>query len=178
MAASNPIMVIGIGNWYRFDDGVGPFVARMIKEMKLEGVEVVETVADGAALVETWDQARAVFIIDATLTGATPGQVIRIDGFDEKLAADSFAGFSTHSFGLAESIKLGKTLAKLPVLLVIYGIEGKNYAKAIGLSNEVAKSARKVARRIKDEISKIKGDPGSDAAPQPGRPKKPRRSSK
>ena len=156
MAASRSILVIGIGNQYRFDDGVGPFTARLIREMKIAGVDVIETIKDGAALVETWDQARAVFIIDATLAGAQPGQVLRIDALAEKLDVDAFAGFSTHSFGLAESIELGKTLGKLPASLIIFGVEGKNYAKAIGLSQEVEKSARKVAARIKEEILKIK----------------------
>lgn len=156
MAASRSILVIGIGNQYRFDDGVGPFTASLIKEMKIAGVDVIETVCDGAALVETWDQAQTVFIIDATLAGAQPGHVLRIDGLADKPAADTYAGFSTHSFGLAEAIELGKTLGKLPASLIIFGIEGKNYAKAIGLSKEVEKSARQVAGQIKDEILNIK----------------------
>jgi hypothetical protein len=38
-------------------------------------------------------------------------------------------------------------MGKLPPSLVVYGIEGKNFAAGVGLSSEVEKAVGEVARR-------------------------------
>jgi len=55
MAGMVAIAVIGVGNEYRQDDGVGVYVARRVRQSGLPNVRVVEHVSDGAALVHTWE---------------------------------------------------------------------------------------------------------------------------
>ena len=63
-----------------------------------------------------------------------------------------FFNFSTHGFGVAEAVELARSLNQLPPQLIIYGIEGKNFADGFGLSPEVEGAAAQVVRRVLLEI--------------------------
>src|SRR6266700_3180765 len=61
----SPILVIGIGNEYRSDDGVGLVVARGLRAKNLPDMLIIESSGDGAALMEAWKAAPSVIVIDA-----------------------------------------------------------------------------------------------------------------
>ncbi len=152
MADKTLILVIAVGNGFRSDDCVGLHVARKIKEMKLAGVKVIEQQSAGPALMDIRENTENVFIIDAVKSGAAPGTIFRFDAITENIPSHYFSSCSTHSLGVADSIKLLKALGKLPPSLIIYGIEGKDFSAGKGLTPQVAKSVRDVANRIRDEI--------------------------
>ena len=52
------IIVVGIGNEFRNDDGVGLYVSHSLREKTDEEIKVVNGVPDGFALIETWDESR------------------------------------------------------------------------------------------------------------------------
>ena len=153
MSSTTPILVIGIGNIYRSDDGVGLFVVDKIEKADIEGVKAVNNISDGISLMETWKDAAIVYIIDAVLSGAEPGTVFRFDALSEIIPADIFTGYSTHSFSLVESIKLSRELGNLPTSLVVFGIEGENFSSGVGLSPKVQEAAENTVCRIVDEIN-------------------------
>lgn len=140
-------LIIGIGNEYRSDDAVGLVVARRLKEILADSAIVLEQGGDGAALMEAWRGAETVIIIDATLSGAAPGTIRQFDASTQPIPKISFR-CSTHAFSLAEAIELARALGELPRLLVVYGIEGENFAAGLGLSPEVEKAADEVARQL------------------------------
>lgn len=72
----SPMLVIGIGNEFRSDDGVGILVARAIKQKNLSGVVVIEQSGEGAALMDAWSGAENVAVIDAVLSSGTVGNCI------------------------------------------------------------------------------------------------------
>jgi hydrogenase maturation protease len=143
-------LIIGIGNEYRGDDAVGLIVARRLKERLAGSFTVLEQSGDGAALMEAWQGAETVIIIDAVMSGAAPGTIHRFDASVQPLPKDTFR-CSTHAFGVAEAIELSRALSELPQSLVVYGIEGKNFAAGVGLSSEVEKAVGEVARRAHTE---------------------------
>jgi hydrogenase maturation protease len=143
-------LIIGIGNEYRGDDAVGLIVARRLKERLADSFAVLEQSGDGAALVEAWRGAETVIIIDAVMSGATPGTIHRFDASAQPLPKNAFR-CSTHAFGVAEAIKLSRALSELPQGLIVYGIEGKNFAAGVGLSSEVEKAVDEVVRRALTE---------------------------
>jgi DNA-binding transcriptional LysR family regulator len=69
--------------------------------------------------------------------GATSAQPLPKSGFR----------CSTHAFGVAEAIELGRGLGNLPQYLVVYGIEGKNFAAGVGLSAEVEEVTGEAVRQ-------------------------------
>jgi hydrogenase maturation protease len=139
-------LIIGIGNEYRGDDAVGLIVARLLKERLADSAIVIEQSGDGAALMEAWRGAEAVVIIDAATSGATPGTIHRFDASAQPLPKSGFR-CSTHTFGVSEAIELGRGLGNLPQYLVVYGIEGKNFAAGVGLSVEVERATGEAVRQ-------------------------------
>jgi len=145
-------LIIGIGNDFRGDDGVGIVIAARLRERNISAFEIVEYGGEGTGLVTLWKGADKVIVIDATFSGAEPGKIYRFDIDKDVLPTNLFAGYSTHAIGLAEAIELSKTLDCLPRTLIIYGIEGKSYESGQGLTNEIAKSAELVISKILEEI--------------------------
>jgi hydrogenase maturation protease len=139
-------LIIGIGNEYRGDDAAGLIVARRLKERLADSAIVIEQSGDGAALMEAWGGAEMVIIIDAVMSGAAPGTIHRFAASVQPLQKDAFR-CSTHAFGVAEAIELARALGKFPQHLVVYGIEGKNFAAGVGLSAEVEKAAGETVRQ-------------------------------
>jgi hydrogenase maturation protease len=137
------ILVIGIGNEYRGDDGVGVFVVRELAKARIPAVEVIEESGEGTALVEAWKDAESVFIIDAVCSGSSVGAIHEFDVSTEPIPTGTFH-YSSHAFGLAEAIELSRAMNQLPSHIVVYGIEGLNFEYGVDLTPEVERAARLV----------------------------------
>jgi len=147
----SPTLIIGLGNEYRRDDAVGLVVARRVREAAPESVRVLEESGEGAGLMESWQDADAVILIDAVHSGAKPGTLHRLDAHAQPIAKKFFR-FSTHAFGLAEAVELARALGRLPPQLIVYGVEGKSFEAGVGLSPEVAAAAQGVVKRVLGEL--------------------------
>ena len=143
------VLIIGIGNRFRRDDGVGPWVADRLRE---RGLPAIEHSGEGAGLIEAWSAARRVVIVDAVASGAAPGTLYRLDAADTELPRHFFR-YSSHLFGLAEAIATARALGRLPPRLIVHGIEGGDFGFGDTLGPEVAAAAETVARRITEEIA-------------------------
>jgi hydrogenase maturation protease len=144
-------LVIGLGNEYRHDDAAGMIVARRLRKLVPNEINIIEQSGEGAVLMETWKEAKRAIIIDAVHSGAAPGTIFRFEAHAQPLPT-KFFHYSTHAFSIAEAIELARALKQLPPSLVVYGIEGKNFAAGVGLSAEAEKAAQEVAERIRQEI--------------------------
>lgn len=140
-------LLIGIGNEYRRDDAVGLIIARRVQEKALKTITVREASGEGAALMEAWKEAQTVILVDAVCSGAEAGTIHRIEAREQPLPA-KFFHYSTHAFSVAEAIELARVLNQLPPRLIVYGIEGKNFAAGVGLSPEV----NEVVQKVMDDV--------------------------
>src|SRR5690348_14839924 len=103
------MLVIGIGNHYRGDDGIGPAVLALLNTMHLPGVRLLECDGDCSALLDAWQGADVVVLVDAVSSKAPPGTIYRFDLLARQLPRDlSFQ--STHTFGVSEALALGRVL--------------------------------------------------------------------
>lgn len=143
-------LVIGVGNWYRGDDAVGIAVANKVKGMNLPDVVAVEQSGEGSSLIEAWKNANDVIIVDAVSSGAVAGTIHRFDSCNQSVPTEFFH-YSSHAFGVAEAIEVGRSLNMLPRRLVVFGIEGKEFATGVGLSPEVESAVEKVVATISKE---------------------------
>lgn len=148
---NSPILIIGIGNDYRNDDGIGLVVARKVREKNILNVIVKEESGEGAALMEAWQGFENVILVDAVSSGANAGTIIRIEADKEKTPAKFFA-HSSHSFGVAEAVEMARVLGILPGRLIIYGVEGSNYKSGTTPSVALLKTGEKVIENILAEI--------------------------
>jgi len=144
-------LVVGIGNPYRQDDGVGPAVIEKLGQMPLNDVDLCAHSGEGIDLMELWAGYQRVIVIDATSSGAEPGTVYRFEAHHHPMPPALFR-YSTHQFGLAEAVELARTLGTLPDELIIYGIEGQRFGHGQGLSPRVEAAVVEVVRRIVTDL--------------------------
>ena len=149
----NPrIKVIGVGNAWRGDDAVGLLVARRLKADPLPQVEIVECRGTVTAVREAWEDAAGVIVVDAMVSGGPPGTIYRFDAHGAGVPVELSRSPSSHGWGVAEALALGKVLQELPPCLIIYGIEGQNFGPGQEVSQEVAAAIPEAVRRIRREI--------------------------
>ena len=148
--AGGRTLVIGIGNAWRNDDAAGLSVARLLDG--LEGAEVIEREGEPTSLIDSWESAEAVWLVDAVSSGAEPGTVHRYDASERELPAALFRT-STHHFGLAEAVELARAVGRLPRRTVVFGIEGRSFDTGETISPEVEAAAERVAEAVRKEVT-------------------------
>jgi len=148
MASKTKDIVIGLGNDFRRDDGVGLYVTRQLKQLLPQEIEIIAGLADGTDLIELWDGRSLCIVIDAVKSGSKPGMIHEFDGLKQNIPEDLFSMYSSHAFSIAKTIQLARTLKKLPAKLVVYGIEGKDFSAGQGLTPAVASAADNIIRKI------------------------------
>jgi hydrogenase maturation protease len=146
------IKIIGVGNTFRGDDAAGLLVVRGLKKEDFPQVEIAESPGTGSALPDAWKGAIRVIIIDAVVTGGPPGTIYRFDVHELGATLPVSHSSTTHGWGLSEALAMGKVFQNLPPVLIIYGIEGKNFGLGEALSPEVAAAIPEVTSRVTQEI--------------------------
>lgn len=142
-------VVIGLGNPYRRDDGVGPVVAAAIDELALDGVRVLTGIDDPLALLLAWTGAARAVVVDAAITAnPVPGRV-RCYGVDE-LAANP--RLSSHEVDVAAALALGRVAGRVPDELVLVTVEPRDTGHGVGLSAEVDAAVPLAAAAVVREI--------------------------
>jgi hydrogenase maturation protease len=146
------IKVIGVGNAWRGDDAAGLLVARRLQADHLPQVQISETLGTLSAIQAAWQDAAGVIVVDAVVSGGPPGTIHRFDGHGDGMPVQLSRSPSSHGWGVAEALALGRLFQELPPVLIIYGIEGKNFDPGQKVSPEVAAAIPAAADRIRQEI--------------------------
>ena len=146
------VIVLGVGNAERGDDGAGRMVARLLKDMLPQTVEVVEHDGEATSLLAKLDGIASAYLIDACVSKSPPGTIHRIDANREALPHVA-SDMSTHGFGLAAAIELGRMLGQLPSQIVVYAIEGTSFDTGAALSEPVAAAVSVVVQEIRLKIA-------------------------
>lgn len=147
------LKVVGIGNAWRSDDAVGLVVARRLREVLPNSIEVLEREGEPTGLIETWVGAEALWLIDAVSSGARPGTVHRVDVSQDDLP-EPFAAGSTHHFSLGETVALARALGRLPGHVVVFGIEGERFDLGEELSECVAAAVPDVVTAVRADVQR------------------------
>lgn len=143
-------VVLGVGNPYRHDDGVGPAVADHLRSMLLAGVTVVESDGEPSRLLDCWHGAALAVVVDAVRAdGVQAGTVLRAEDLNESSARPPA---SSHGVGVSEAWALGEVLGRLPQRLVVYGIVGRRFDPGLGLSPAVTQAVEEVVAAIVDDV--------------------------
>jgi hydrogenase maturation protease len=138
-------VVIGVGNEYRRDDGVGPAVARALTAL---GVHAEISDGDPVRLMETWEGAEVVVIVDAVrCTPAVPGR------WHRTTLPHTIPAASTHGFGVPEAVELAEALDRRPERLVVYAVEITDTGFGTGLSPAVAAAVAPLTSAVRAELS-------------------------
>lgn len=159
MRFSKTLLVIGIGNELRGDDGIGPAIVKALPRSPEsdngDGVEIRADRGEDPCIVDTWDGWPALFLIDAICAGGEIGSLRIFDASQEDVPTNIF-GRTTHTFSLGEMIALARQLGKLPSVVRIFGIEGKEFGIGKPISKAVAETIPRAVLQINEDIRRWK----------------------
>jgi hydrogenase maturation protease len=153
-------VLIGIGNPYRRDDGVGPALIDAFGADGLPGVRLVAADGEPAALIDAWQDADLAVVVDAVLCEPPqPGQVhctVWSPGQQAgRLLAPGRPGraaASTHGPGVPDAVRLAEVLGRCPGRLVVFAVEAADLGFGPGLSEAVAASLPRLTRAVRTEF--------------------------
>ena len=152
----NTTLILGVGNPFRRDDGIGPAViARLQTENSLDSIDLLDGGTDGFALMDYMHGYEKVLIVDAVNMNAPPGD-IRMFSPQEAILSITSDALSTHGFGVAEVIALMEKM-DMQVKMQILGIQAKDVTFGEGLSPEVEARIDDVIELVKKEVTQVKG---------------------
>ena len=159
------VLVAGVGNDLRQDDGFGIAVVRRFSEYGVpEGVEVFESGIAGIRMVqELMDGYEALVIVDATDRGEEPGTVclLEVDVPDpEELTEEGRQEFlaDTHLAVPSKALTLARALEVLPSRVYILGCQPKEYELGMGLSEPVERGAVEAVERLQELTRRLVGE--------------------
>ncbi|EST36453.1 hydrogenase maturation protease [Streptomyces roseochromogenus] len=144
---SGRVVVIGVGNPLRGDDGAGPAVVEALRGRVPD--DTVLTVSDGepARMLDLWRGADTVVVVEALRTrSGRPGELHTLT--PEEVAGHPAGTASTHAFGLAECLALAEALGRLPQKLVVHAVEVADVALGAGLSEAVRSALPELTDRV------------------------------
>lgn len=157
MRTRTGIAVIGVGNEFRRDDGVGWAVVARLKERAEDHAPPAGTVfatcdGDPGRLIGLWEGAGLAVVVDAAHAHpGTPGRVHRLELDAGHIAPPSAT--SSHGLGLGEAVELARVLGLLPERLVVYAVEGADSDFGTGLSAAVAAAVEPLVAAVEGEIT-------------------------
>jgi hydrogenase maturation protease len=159
------VMVIGVGTEFRCDDGAGPAVIQRLREQVPAGVELLCSDGEPTRLMEAWADAAVAVVVDAVSGGnAAPGTLHRI--VMPRSAAsegtppvpgqpETTAPASSHGLGLSEAIELSRVLSRLPVLLILHGVQGEIFGYGQAFSPAVAAAIDDLTARVRADVLSV-----------------------
>ncbi|MET9295840.1 hydrogenase maturation protease [Streptomyces sp. NPDC003077] len=189
MTESPRIAVIGVGNAFRHDDGIGPAVIRRLRERARDrplppSVRLDDCDGEPGRLMSLWEGVELAVVVDAA--HAHPGHPGRIHRFDhrgpyrrpettpETTRAPASATTSSHGIGLGEAVELSDALGRLPGRLVVFAVEGQDGSLGTGLSPAVAEAVGPLAEAVEAEIVRHRDAAARGAFPDTGPGSEPR----
>ncbi|MBI2863604.1 MAG: hydrogenase maturation protease [Chloroflexi bacterium] len=147
------VLILGLGNTLRCDDGVGPRVVEALQRLDLPPeVEMLVAVAATSGLLHAIADRQKVIVVDAIQGGSEPGSVYRAS--PEDLEAGSQSLISAHHMGILEALKLAQALSCAPEEFVVIGVEPQATGWGLDLSPEVAAAVPAIVRLVAEEANR------------------------
>jgi hydrogenase maturation protease len=153
------VLVVGVGNEFRRDDGAGIAAVRLLRERNLEEIRILELDGDLTGLLDHLENVETLIVIDAASSGVTPGTIHSIDLADSSRLRKSPLR-STHGLSIPEVLKLAGTQGILPKRILLYGIEGESFNHGRTMNRAVETAVHDVVRLITKEMRNYAKFPG------------------
>jgi len=151
------VLVAGMGNDLRRDDGFGIEVVRRLSGAGLpEGVRLYEAGIAGIGLVqELVDGYEALVVVDAADRGEPPGTVSLLEAEvpkPEELTAEDRRELAAdmHAAVPSKALILARALGVLPPRVYILGCQPQDRGLGMGLSTPVERGAAEAVERLRE----------------------------
>ncbi|MGB2602799.1 MAG: hydrogenase maturation protease [Candidatus Sulfotelmatobacter sp.] len=153
------VLIGGIGNVLLGDDGVGPYVARLLAaHYEFEaGVEVDDLGTPALDLIDRISGKDAVILIDsvdANDTGAAPGTVLLYRKADI-MRHRSAVRMDPHSPALADALLSADLFGIAPVDVLLVGVAADSFQPSCSLSKPVKAALDQVTAEVLAELNRL-----------------------
>lgn len=146
-------LLLGVGNPWRGDDGIGPAVAGRVARLGIPELEVAVETEPLALLVHLEGQSTVV-VVDATTPGPNPGRVrVWRIGSDRLVRRGQVIG--SHGLGVGDAVELARSLGRLPPELTLVGVEARSSRLGDGLSGPVHERLDDAVQAVLHEFAKL-----------------------
>jgi hydrogenase maturation protease len=146
------VVVIGVGNEFRRDDGAGPQLVAGLRQRAPADVEFRVSDGDPAGIIEAWDGAALAIVVDAVRIDPTaPGRLYRLILDPDDLIPGS--AVSSHGLGLGEAIGLAQVLGRMPARLIVHAVEAGDVGPGTGLTPAVAAATARLAAAVLRDLA-------------------------
>ncbi len=151
------ILICGVGNKLKRDDGLGPFVIEQLEDTPMpEGVDVADYGISGFKCALKLEGYNKVIFVDAiSLPGFEPGRLHRLKINKDKLMKSprlSDFSLSMHETDLERIMATAAVLNIYPDEVVIIGCEPSDTAVGLGLTKPVEAAVPKIIELILKEL--------------------------
>lgn len=141
------VRIIGVGQRFAGDDGVGLAVLDALRGQRLPPGTELLVASEAAGLIELLAGCERAIVVDAVVGGGAPGTVLA-------LAPDALAGrqcsASSHGLGVSEAIALACVLGNVtPRIDLVAVVIAPPRVEGPGLSPRVRAGVQRAARRIR-----------------------------
>ena len=158
-------MVLALGTRFRSDDGIGPHVLGLLAKAlgQDERIELLIGADDALAIIAAWEGQALTVVIDAAAPGVQAGRISRLE-HQLDLNPNELAGCSSHGLGLAEAIRLGQLLGRMPQRLVVYAVEAASIDPGTALSAAVRAAATTVCNHVLRDLETFRDEGDADTS--------------
>lgn len=156
MEYDTPIRVLGVGNVLTGDDGLGPYVVKMLEAgfTFSDQVAVIDVGTPGLDFTPYLANARSVIVIDTVRGNSGPG-TIRVWRDEEILAAPPVARTNPHEPGLREALMATELTDSSPEEIVLIGVIPESVEAGTILSRDVKTVVPDVVNRVLAELDRL-----------------------
>jgi len=150
--------VVGVGNPYGKDDGIGIHVARALRRLSLgDEVVVMERQMVDLSLLAESEGASRIIIIDAMKAGSTPGKVMRVSPTEDNTVLLGLP--LSHEPRLYDLVEAAKQSGLRLCPMVVVGVEPEDCGPGEGLSRAVAEAMPLAVQAVLSELGKAEAAP-------------------
>ena len=127
-------VLVGLGNPYMRDDGVGRVVAGEFERLSLPDLQVFQDYSPELSWLQEFRGASRVVLVDALMTGAPPGKVTTLRLRRQSRSLDRLPNL--HSLQVHDVLDLARSVG-VDVPLTLVGVEPADCSPGLGLSDVV-----------------------------------------
>lgn len=150
------VLIGGIGNVLLGDDGVGPYVARLLDaQYEFEaGVEVSDLGTPALDLIDQLTANEAVILVDSVENNTDPGTVT-LYRKEDIMRLRPAVRMDPHSPALVDALLSAELFGVAPPDLLLIGIKGESLEPGCNLSKPVKLALDQVVAEILSELDRL-----------------------
>lgn len=144
-------LVIGLGNRWRGDDGIGAQVIDQLRKVNLTGVDLRDCPGDNMDLINSWQDRDITYVVDACRDPKlVDGTLLTIENActDNSRLAQLRHPTSSHVLDLQQAIALSQVLDKAPQQLTVFAIAASSFQTGTGPQPVVQAAGTRLAEQL------------------------------